>query len=109
MSISGIGAFIFSSRGEVRRARVVVTLVLCFSFEGDDLDVEQEEERDALDDIEVNGGRARVFGAGCGAFTGDDNVKSRVSIVSDERRSCDGVGTGASSNMVVVSRNFVGV
>ena len=94
VSVAGVGTFAFSSCGEVRRGRAVFTLAFCFSFEDDDLEVEEEdeEERDALEDIEVKGGRDRTFIAGCGALIGDDSVKSRVSMISDECRSCDGVG-----------------
>lgn len=91
MSISGDGALVLFSRGEMRRARVVAILVFCFSVI-DDRD--EDEEREVLDDIEVSGGLARVGWAG--AFSGDENVKSRVSIRSEERRSCVGVGIGAS-------------
>lgn len=104
VSSSGVGALVLFSRGDVRRACVVAIFVFCFS-PLDDLD--KEEERDALDDIEVSGGRARAGWAG--TFDGDENVKSRVSIRSEERRSCVGVGMGASSNILVVFRTFVGV
>lgn len=82
--------------------------VIGFVFSPAD-DRDEEEERDAFDEMDVSGGRVRVVGAGGNAFSGDESVKSRVSIRSDERRSCDGVGIGASSKMLVVSRNFVGV
>ena len=105
LSILGAGAFVLLSRGEVRRVRVV-DFVIAFSPVDD---FEDEEERDALDEMDVSGGRVCVVGAYDIALSGDDSVKSRVSTRSGERRNCDGVGIGASSKMLVVSRNFVGV
>lgn len=104
VSTSGVGGLVLLSRGEVRRG---IALVFGFSVEVDDLD--EDEDRDALDEMDVRGGRARVVGAGCGAFNGDERVRSRESMISDERRSCGGVGMGASSKMLVGSRSFVGV
>lgn len=111
LSISGVWDLVLFRRGEVRRVRVVVARVLCFSAVFVDFD--EDEERDVFEDIAVSGDRARVAGAGCGAgcgaFSGEEKVRSRVSITSDERRNAEGVGIGASSNMLVVSRGFVGV
>lgn len=104
VSSSGGGGLLLFRRGDVRWARVFVVFVFCFSLLED---LDEEDERDALDDIEVRGGRDCVGWAG--AFSGDETVKSRVSIGSRERRSCVGVGIGASSNVLAVLCNFVGV
>lgn len=104
VSSSELGAFVLFSRGEVRRARVAAAFVFCFSLLES---FDEEEEREALDDIEFSGGLACVGLAG--ASSGDENVTSRVSIRSEERRSCVGVGIAASSNIFAVFRNFVGV
>lgn len=91
-------------RGEVRRA---VVFGFCFGFCFPLDEVEEKDERETLEDVEASGGRGRVFGGS--VFVGDERVRSRVSITSDDRRSCCGVGIGASSKMLVVSRSFVGV
>jgi hypothetical protein len=57
VSVSGDGALVLFSRGEVRRARVVAVFVFCFSLLED---LDEEEEWDVLDDIEVSGGRVRL-------------------------------------------------
>ena len=107
LSTSSVGALVLLSRGEMRRVRVVFARVFCFSFVFVELD--EDNDGDAFEDIAVSGERARAVGANCGAFSGEEKVRSTVSIIPDERRNCDGVGTGASSNMPVVCRNLVGV
>jgi hypothetical protein len=94
-------------RGEVRRGRVDVARAVRFSVEED---LDDGIDRDELDDVELStAGLGWVVCAGRGGINGDERVKSRESIGSEERRSCAGEDIGASSKMLAGARNLFGV
>lgn len=105
LSTLGMGCVLLRC-GEVRRVRVDVARVVRFSLEED---LDDDIDRDELD-VELSiAGFGWVACAGGGGINGDERVKSRVPIGSEERFSCAGEGIGASSKILAGALNLIGV
>ena len=106
LSTLGMGCVLLR-RGEVRRVRVDVARVVRLSLEED---LEDDIDRDELDDVELStAGIGWVVCTGRGGINGDERVKSREPVGSEERRNCAGEGIGASSKILARALNLVGV